>query len=330
MESGGDVCKQSQRSRFRKSKVMALSPALSASPPTSASPVPIHPHASLVFNEVGHATVHQAYQFTKRIYESPGSPGVVDLYRHADSGHEIVIKRNIKRRMHSQIQTNSASRELAVHRELVHSHIVHLLDAGENDEEYILAMEFVEDYDYFRNRLEVCNKPFYLKPDGGVGKLRSFSFDILTALSYLHQSQVVHLDLKPANLLLDRRVEETEYPLAKLCDFGLSRRVETNGCTYVEKRCGTDPYIAPEVKDHSYVTSAADMWSFGILLYQLAVGFVPATLKWKPGDSVPFVPRYWRKYSDTGLTDLISQCLRLNPTDRITASAALQHQWFAI
>ena len=232
--------------------------------------------------------------------------------------------------MCSLLQTNSASRELVVHRDLVHSHIVHLLDAGENDEEFLLAMEFVEDYDYFRNRMEVQNKPFNLKADGGVAKMRSFSFDILTALDYLHASQVLHLDLKPSNLLLDRRVEDTEYPLVKLCDFGLSRRTETNGSAYVEKRCGTDPYIAPEVKDHSNVTAAADIWSFGILLYQLAVGFVPTALKWKPGETVPFVPRYWRKYADTGLSDLISQCLRLSPTERITTTTALQHSWFSI
>lgn len=232
--------------------------------------------------------------------------------------------------MCSSIQTNSASRELVVHRDLVHSHIVHLLDSGENEEEFILAMEFVEDYDYFRNRLEVLNKPFYVKLDGGVAKMRSFSFDILTALDYLHASKVLHLDLKPSNLLLDRRVGETEYPLVKLCDFGLSRRIETNGSAYVEKRCGTDPYIAPEVRDHSNVTTAADMWSFGILMYQMIVGFVPTALKWKPGDAVPFTPRYWRKYADTGITDLISQCLRLNPTDRITAAAALQHRCFSL
>ena len=330
MEFNGDVQFPASRPRFRKCKVRTTSLSIPTSPTTSVSPVEVSPHASLVFNEAGHAFVHEDYRFSRRIYESPGSPGIVDLYCHATSGHQIIIKRNLKHKMNSQVQSTSAHRELSLHRELIHRHIVHLLDSGENEHEILLAMEFIEDYDYFRNRLEVYNKPFYLKSDGGIEKLKSISFDILTALSYLHESKIIHLDIKPGNILFDRRVDESEYPIAKLCDFGLSRRVEVEGVAYIEKRCGTEPYIAPEVRDQCHVTSAVDMWSFGILLYQLTVGFVPNALRWKPGEPVPFVPRYWKKYANTGLPDLISRCLYLNPCDRITSSSALHHPWFSI
>ena len=316
------------RPRIRKPKARSntMPPADCSSPVFQQTT--IQPHVSLVFNEHGHASVHTDYAFVKQIYESPASPGVVDLYRHTESGHEIVVKRSVKKRMCSLLQANSAVREVDLHRTISHGHIVSCLASGENEDEFLIAMEFVADYDYFHRRLEEFNKPYCVKPDGGVDKLRSFTFDILSALEYLHSTNIVHLDLKPANLLLDRNVAEGEYPLVKLCDFGLSRKLDASGNACIEKRCGTEPYIAPEVRDHAVVTAATDMWSFGMLLYQLAVGFVPNALKWRPGEPLPSVPRYWRKYQSTGLLDLIDRCLKLNPTERITATAALQHPWF--
>ena len=135
------------------------------------------------------------------------------------------------------------------------------------------------------------------------------------------------MDIKPANLLLNVQVQEDEYPMVKICDFGLARRINCNGGCFISKKCGTEPYIAPEVVDGAYVTTAVDMWSIGILLHVLAVGYNPTVLKWKPGQDLPMPPRYWRKYKDTGLQDLIVACLKVKPSERITAAQALESVW---
>ena len=115
----------------------------------------------------------------------------------------------------------------------------------------------------------------------------------MDALNYLHNLGVVHLDLKPANfVVMNYTKEEIE---VKIIDFGLARRLE-NGVAFIEVECGSKNYKAPEVKDASYVTATADIYSFGIFLYQLCVGYFPSQVGQK---EIKFRPRDWRKYART-------------------------------
>ena len=168
-----------------------------------------------------------------------------------------------------------------------------------------------------------------MKPDGNIEKLRSFSFDILSGLEYMHRNGVIHMDLKPANLMVKPHNSPNEYPLVKVADFGLSRRVDKDGFCLIEKKCGTDKYIAPEVHDGAKVTCVSDMWAFGLIIHLLTVGYLPFALKWAPGQPLKFVPRHWKKYENTKLTDFIEACLALKPEDRISSTEALMHDWFA-
>lgn len=167
-----------------------------------------------------------------------------------------------------------------------------------------------------------------MKPKGDIEKLKSFSYDIIHGLNYIHRNGVVHMDMKPANLMIKPIENQSEYPMVKIGDFGLSRFLQSDGIVEIEKRCGTDKYIAPEVKDGAKVTTSVDMWCYGLILHVLTVGFLPSALKWNPGEPLKFTPRYWRKYDNTGLTDLIDKCLKLNPAERITAEHACEHEWF--
>jgi serine/threonine protein kinase len=272
-------------------------------------------------------TVNPRYVHIKEIYRSSASPTVVDLCLDSETGQELILKRITKARIFSEAQRASAYREAELHFQLRHQNIVELFDWGETPDELCLLMEYLPVNDYFVNKVELNNMPFYTKEDGGIGKLRSFSFDILQGLVYLHSLGFIHLDLKPANLLLKVDVSETEYPLVKICDLGLIRHVGDDGGVVIEKRCGTDKYIPPEVKDGAWITSAADIWSFGMILHILTVGFYPYALNWKPGQPLKFSPRYWKKYAETGLPEFIELCLRLNPAERLTATQALEHKW---
>mmetsp|Transcript_27372 Transcript_27372/g.49274 ORF Transcript_27372/g.49274 Transcript_27372/m.49274 type:complete len:291 (-) Transcript_27372:27-899(-) len=272
-------------------------------------------------------TINPRYTITKEIYRSAASATVVNLCVDSETGQELILKRILKTRMFSEAQRISAHREAELHARLHHQNIVQLYDWGETADEMLLLMEYLPMNDYFVNKVELNNMPFYTRTDGGVGKLRSFCFDILQGLAYLHSLNIIHLDLKPANLLLKTDVSENEYPLVKLCDFGLSRMIGEDGGVVLEKRCGTDKYIPPEVRDGAWVTPAVDIWSFGLILHVLTVGFYPYATNWKPGQPLKFTPRYWKKYTDTGLTEFIELCLMLNPAERLTVTQALQHKW---
>lgn len=284
-------------------------------------------HRCIETTSEGLLVISSRYQTQRLLYTSDASPTVIELYADQETGKEVVVKRTMRARVVSSVQWVSAMRELEIHRSVAHQNLVDLLDGAESADEVVLVLEYLPFHEYFTQKFEVNNNPFCAKKDGKIEKFKSFTFDIVSGLAYLHSQGVVHLDLKPANLLVSKAIDSDQYPLVKLCDLGLARRVGENGRVLVEKRCGSSFYIAPEVTDQSEVTTAADMWSLGVLVHLLAVGFPPHALRWKPGEELKFSPRYWRKFENTGLQDFLVCCLQLKPEERLTAEQGLGHPW---
>ena len=99
----------------------------------------------------------------------------------------------------------------------------------------------------------------------------------------------------------------------------------------MEVLVGTQEYQAPEMKEGAYISTAVDIWAFGIVLYEMAVGYHPSKLKHlqlpKLTESIPYFKKHWLT-KDPLLLDLIKRCLQTKPEERITAEAALQHPYF--
>lgn len=166
-----------------------------------------------------------------------------------------------------------------------------------------------------------------LKSDGDLQKIISYTIDILEALIYLHENGIIHMDIKPGNLLAEAREDENRFKRVKLCDFGLSRFIGNDGGLILPLRCGSESYIAPEVNNGGWVTPAADMWSLGIFVYILTFGYSPFILGWDPSLPLPTYPRHWNKYQGTGLYSFLSACLQFDPSSRLTSRGARAH-WF--
>lgn len=110
---------------------------------------------------------------------------------------------------------------------------------------------------------------FNIEPDIGmpVWEAQKYFKQLIAAMEYLHSKGVAHRDLKPENLLLD------EHDNLKVSDFGLAtiyRLHDKERC--LERRCGTLPYVAPEVLLRPYHAEPADIWSCGIILVALLTG----------------------------------------------------------
>ena len=108
--------------------------------------------------------------------------------------------------------------------------------------------------------------------------------DILTALEYIHKSNIIHADIKLPNILMQRPTaeekQEGELPIVKVCDFGISQVIKPQ--EYGDRkalmldRSGTAGYIAPEIKtNNTLVTPEIDMWAFGVMLYEFCTAYKP-------------------------------------------------------
>ena len=117
-----------------------------------------------------------------------------------------------------------------------------------------------------------------------------------------------------------------------MCDFGLCHVVDQERrAAFMKCLVGTHDYQAPEMHEGAWITPAVDIWAFGIVLYEMAVGYHPKKIQHlqlpKLTDKVPYFKKHWMN-KDPVLLDLIRRCLQTNPHERITAEEALQHAYF--
>ena len=144
---------------------------------------------------------------------------------------------------------------------LNHPHITRVFDLDEDQGRLFMAVEYMAGGDLHQ----------WLKTHGNLGfrQIAGLIADIAEALDYAHNQDVVHGDVKPANILL------TEDGVAKLSDFGLLKAVESSGVTSADLTRGTPYYISPEQAEGGPATARSDQYALGVVAYELLTGRVP-------------------------------------------------------
>ncbi|KAG7243525.1 hypothetical protein INR49_011081 [Caranx melampygus] len=151
---------------------------------------------------------------------------------------------------------------------------------------------------------------------------------ILNGVAFLHRNNVVHLDLKPQNILLT-----SARPLGdiRIVDFGLSRRMDN--ITEVREILGTPEYVAPEILSYEPISTATDMWSIGVLIYVMLTGESPfqGDSKQETYLNISQVNVDYSEETFEGISplavDFIKTLLVKNPRKRATAEECLNHPW---
>jgi serine/threonine protein kinase/Tfp pilus assembly protein PilF len=151
--------------------------------------------------------------------------------------------------------------ELILAREVTHPNVVRIFDLGTADGIKFITMELVEGRD-LKNMILAGHR---FAPDEIVDIIQQ----ICQALQAAHDAGIVHRDLKPQNVMLDSQGR------AKVMDFGVARSMETTGLTRTGQMIGTPAYMSPEQAKGESVDARSDLFSLGIILYELLVGEVP-------------------------------------------------------
>jgi serine/threonine protein kinase len=106
-------------------------------------------------------------------------------------------------------------------------------------------------------------------------KMKSYINDVLEGLGYIHSRGFIHCDIKLENLFCNK-IEGEILRNVKVADLGLIHVIDqATGKAFIEQKCGTISYIAPEVQNGSYVDAKIDIWSLGIVLYKMSCGYKP-------------------------------------------------------
>lgn len=238
-----------------------------------------------------------------------GSFGKVYKAVEKSSATTVAIK-IINKRGRSGRELKGLRGECEIQRNLKHPNIIRMLDSFETNNEIIVVTEYAK------------TDLHSLLRDGSLEEPRTqrITFNLVSALYYLHSHRILHRDLKPQNILLDRNM------CAKLCDFGFARNM-TMGTHVLTSIKGTPLYMAPELLEAKPYDHHADLWSLGCIIYEMLAGEPPFS-----STSMIHLVRLirhqyikWPSFLTSNCISFVQGLLERDPAKRINWSRILNH-----
>ncbi|MDD2427977.1 MAG: protein kinase [Eubacteriales bacterium] len=200
------------------------------------------------------------------ILEKIGEGGMALVYRARDlrTGHDVAVK-FLRPEFHDNPEfVSSFHREATAASKMSHHNIVNLLDVGDDEHNLYIVIEHVDG----KTLKEIIRERGKLPQDVAC----QIVIRILSALQHAHAAGIIHRDIKPQNILVDKQ------GYIKVSDFGIARMVGTRTEIQTEPDktvMGTVHYFSPEQARGETATAASDLYSAGIVLYELLTGKVP-------------------------------------------------------
>uniref|UniRef100_A0A673LIU0 Peripheral plasma membrane protein CASK n=1 Tax=Sinocyclocheilus rhinocerous TaxID=307959 RepID=A0A673LIU0_9TELE len=224
------------------------------------------------------------------------------------------------------LSAEDLKREASICHMLKHPHIVELLETYSSDGMLYMVFEFMDGADLCFEIVKRADAGFVYSEAVASHYMRQ----ILEALRYCHDNNIIHRDVKPHCVLLASK--ENSAPV-KLGGFGVAIQLGESGLV-AGGRVGTPHFMAPEVVKREPYGKPVDVWGCGVILFILLSGCLPfygtkerlfeAIIKGKY--KVKMNPRQWGQISESA-KDLVRRMLMLDPAERITVYEALNHPW---
>ena len=206
--------------------------------------------------------------------------------------------------------------EIRLARKITHPAVLRTYDYGELDGVPYISMEYVRG----------LTLKYLINQSGSIPYSAGLQIakQLAAGLQAAHEQGVLHRDIKPENVILEHNGN------AKIMDFGIARQVTGEGLGELEEAIiGTPSYAAPEQLESKPLDERADIYSAGVVMYQMYTGHLPYKAR-KYQDLIrqktteePTKPSVYWKDIPTELEDLILSCLQINPEDRLKSAALL-------
>ncbi len=255
------------------------------------------------------ALINTLFDGRYRIVRKLGSGGMADVYLAEDEelGRRVAVKILNDRHANDESFVERFRREAKNAAGLSHPNIVSIYDRGEAEGTYYIAMEYLDGRSL--KELVVARGPL------PIGDAIQFTRQVLGALRFAHRKGVVHRDIKPHNVMADAdgRLKVTDFGIARA---GVSQMTEAGSII------GTAQYLSPEQARGAGVDQRSDLYSVGILLYEMLTGTVPFTgespveIAMKHLSDTPRPPSLQRPEIPPDLDMVVLRALAKSPDDR--------------
>jgi eukaryotic-like serine/threonine-protein kinase len=250
-----------------------------------------------------------------RVLSRLGSGGMADVYCAEDLqlGRRVALKVLYRRFAEDQEFVERFRREASSAAGLQHQHVVSVYDRGEYDGTYWIAMEYLEG----RSLKRLIQEEGPLAPARAV----DLAIQILRAARFAHRRGIIHRDLKPHNVIVDAEGR------AKVTDFGIAR-AGASDMTQTGSIMGTAQYLSPEQAQGHAVSAQSDIYSVGIILYEMLTGRVPfegesaVTIALKQVSEQPVPPSQLNPVVSPGLEAVVMRALAKDPAQRYSDADA--------
>ncbi|MCX6568852.1 MAG: protein kinase [Candidatus Aminicenantes bacterium] len=253
-----------------------------------------------------------------QIIEELGTGGMGRVYRVADKtlGEEIALKL-IRPEIAEERETLARFKlELKLAREVVHKNVARMFDFNEEGRVPYITMEYVRG-ENLKRLIRKVGRLF-------AGQAIPIACQICEGLTEAHRLGIVHRDLKPQNIMID------EDGQAKIMDFGLAQLLKAGERSDGKTTPGTPAYVSPEQIKGLPPDARSDLYSLGVLLYEMLTGTLPfkaasaRELFHKHQAEVPLDPRELNPGISAGLSQVVMKCLEKDPAARFQSATEIR------